>query len=64
MVSQIDIEALLGSLSLEELEMPGPGRHRNVSAVMEDIDKGRVSESTIDERVRALLRFLERVGAF
>jgi beta-glucosidase len=47
-----------------ELEMPGPGRHRTVSAVMEDIDKGRVSESTIDERVRALLRFLERVGAF
>ncbi|KAL2817127.1 glycoside hydrolase superfamily [Aspergillus granulosus] len=47
-----------------ELEMPGPGRFRTVPAVLEDIEKGRVSETTIDGRVCALLRFLERVGAF
>ncbi|KAJ6071019.1 Beta-glucosidase B [Penicillium canescens] len=46
------------------LEMPGPGRFRTVPAVLKDIEEGRVTEGTINDSVRALLGFLDRVGAF
>ncbi|KAJ5883467.1 Beta-glucosidase B [Penicillium subrubescens] len=46
------------------LEMPGPGRHRTVSAVLKDIEEGRVTVGTVDDSVRDHLRFLGRVGAF
>lgn len=38
-----------------DLEMPGPPRVRKFSAVLEDIERGRLSEDIIDDRARAVL---------
>ncbi|KAJ3576436.1 hypothetical protein NPX13_g3703 [Xylaria arbuscula] len=47
-----------------DLEMPGPARKRIVKDVVEAVQQGRVTESTINERARAVLQFLERLRAF
>lgn len=47
-----------------DLEMPGPTRFRTTKAVVEAVEKGLVSESTIDERVRNVLELIEKVDGF
>jgi beta-glucosidase len=47
-----------------DLEMPGPTLHRKLPDVLGAIRRGQVTESTIDARARAVLKFLERVHAF
>lgn len=47
-----------------DLEMPGPTRWRSIEAVMEAIHRGQVTESTITERARNVLKLIEKVGAF
>ncbi|KAH9860484.1 hypothetical protein J1614_011815 [Plenodomus biglobosus] len=47
-----------------DLEMPGPTRQRSVDAVVEAVRKGEVTEQTITQRARNVLRLIERVGAF
>lgn len=44
-----------------DLEMPGPPRIRKEDAVLEAIKKGEVSESTIDERARAVIRWARKL---
>jgi beta-glucosidase len=47
-----------------DLEMPGPTRFRTLEAVTEAVKKGEVSEQTITERARNVLKLIEKVGAF
>lgn len=47
-----------------DLEMPGPTRFRTTEAITDAVQKGLVSESTIDDRVRAVLELIEKVGGF
>lgn len=47
-----------------DLEMPGPPRKRTIPAVLDSIESGEVSVDTIDKRVRAMLEFIKRVGAW
>ncbi|KAI8935979.1 hypothetical protein NX059_007483 [Plenodomus lindquistii] len=47
-----------------DLEMPGPTRLRAVEAVVEAVRKGEVTEQTITQRARNVLKLIERVGAF
>jgi beta-glucosidase len=47
-----------------DLEMPGPTRFRTTKAVTEAVEKGLVSETTIDDRVRNVLELIEKVGSF
>ncbi|KAF2684696.1 glycoside hydrolase family 3 protein [Lentithecium fluviatile CBS 122367] len=47
-----------------DLEMPGPTRFRTYKAVKEAIMNREVSESTIDDRVRNILKLIEKVGGF
>jgi beta-glucosidase len=47
-----------------DLEMPGPTRWRTVEAVNEAIKKDEVTEQTITERARNVLRLIEKVGGF
>ncbi|ORY09298.1 glycoside hydrolase superfamily [Clohesyomyces aquaticus] len=47
-----------------DLEMPGPTRHRSLKAVIESVEKGLVSESTINTRTRNVLDLIEKVGGF
>jgi beta-glucosidase len=47
-----------------DLEMPGPTRWRTVEAVTEAVKKGQVTEQTITERARNVLRLIEKVGGF
>lgn len=46
-----------------ELEMPGPTQYRGEKLV-KAVQNGEVSEETINERVRNMLRLMERVGVF
>ncbi|MCI0398133.1 MAG: glycoside hydrolase family 3 C-terminal domain-containing protein [Chloroflexi bacterium] len=46
-----------------DLEMPGPSRWLG-PALIGEVRRGEISEATIDDKVRRLLRTLERVGAF
>lgn len=46
-----------------DLEMPGPTRWRVKDAVLEAVKNGEVSERTINERARNVLRLIEKVGA-
>ncbi|HEY3994307.1 MAG TPA: glycoside hydrolase family 3 C-terminal domain-containing protein [Ktedonobacteraceae bacterium] len=46
-----------------DLEMPGPANWRGAK-LLQAIEQGEVSETTIDESVRRLLRLIERAGAF
>ncbi|KAI0446130.1 family 3 glycoside hydrolase [Xylaria telfairii] len=47
-----------------DLEMPGPVSKRLVEDVVNAVQQGKVMESTIDERARSVLKFLDRLGAF
>jgi beta-glucosidase len=47
-----------------DLEMPGPTRFRSIEAVTRAIKKGEVTEHTIMERARNVLKLIEKVGAF
>lgn len=47
-----------------DLEMPGPGRWLGAERVLALARSGRVSQATIDDKVRRLLRTMQRVGAF
>ncbi|KAH7139922.1 glycoside hydrolase superfamily [Dactylonectria estremocensis] len=47
-----------------DLEMPGPPRARKMAHVSAALDRGTLTVSEIDDRVRTLLRFLDQVGAF
>lgn len=47
-----------------DLEMPGPTRWRTKEAVLKAVKDGEVSEQTITDRARAVLRLIETVGAF
>jgi beta-glucosidase len=47
-----------------DLEMPGPTRFRSIEAVTDAVKKGEVSEQTITERARNVLRLIQKVGAF
>jgi len=47
-----------------DLEMPGPTRHRTVKTVIEAVEKGLVSEGTINDRARNVLELIQKVGAF
>lgn len=47
-----------------DLEMPGPARWRKPGAVLEAIAAGSVTEDTINQRVKRLLAFLEKLGCF
>jgi beta-glucosidase len=55
------IDALAAGL---DLEMPGPARKRVVPDVVAAIKEGKLAESAINDRVRNVLQFLERVNAF
>jgi beta-glucosidase len=46
-----------------DLEMPGPARWLGQN-VLEGVEGGALSEAVVDDKVRRLLRTLERVGAF
>ncbi|KAF2854588.1 glycoside hydrolase family 3 protein [Plenodomus tracheiphilus IPT5] len=47
-----------------DLEMPGPTRLRTVEAVTTAVQQGHVTEKTITQRARNVLKLIERVGAF
>ncbi len=47
-----------------DLEMPGPPRWLNHEHVHAALERGEISESQIDDKVRRLLRTIERVGGF
>ncbi|RSL40682.1 hypothetical protein CEP53_013216, partial [Fusarium sp. AF-6] len=47
-----------------DLEMPGPTRWRKQEAVLGAIKAGKLTEETIDQRVKQLLAFLERLRCF
>lgn len=47
-----------------DLEMPGPPRWLNHEHVRSALARGEVSEAQIDDKVRRLLRTIERVAAF
>ncbi|KAL1793403.1 hypothetical protein ACET3X_008385 [Alternaria dauci] len=47
-----------------DLEMPGPTRWRNTDTVLEAVKKAQVTEATITERARNVLRLIEQVGGF
>jgi beta-glucosidase len=46
-----------------DLEMPGPATWRG-EKLLQAVERGEVSEATIDESVRRLLRLVERTGVF
>ncbi|WP_322490463.1 glycoside hydrolase family 3 C-terminal domain-containing protein [Chloroflexus sp.] len=47
-----------------DLEMPGPARWLNRAHVLAAIERGELSEADLDDKVRRLLRTIERVGGF
>jgi beta-glucosidase len=47
-----------------DLEMPGPTNKRKIPDVLAAIKDGKVSESTIDDRARQVLHFLDQLKAF
>lgn len=56
-----DSTAAAGGL---DVEMPGPGRWASPAEVRAALEKGLISEAEIDDKVRRILRTVERVGAF
>ncbi len=46
-----------------DLEMPGPGRWLGAEQVLELVRSGQVSEALIDDKLRRLLRTMQRTGA-
>lgn len=47
-----------------DLEMPGPTRWRTQEAIAKAVRDGEVSEQTITERAREVLKLIEKVGGF
>ncbi|KPI37717.1 Beta-glucosidase B [Cyphellophora attinorum] len=47
-----------------DLEMPGPASWRTVAKVAEAIKKGKLTEATLNGRVKKVLELLERTGKF
>jgi beta-glucosidase len=47
-----------------DLEMPGPTRWRTKEAVVKAVKDGEVSEQTITERAKEVLKLIEKVGGF
>src|SRR5512146_2524624 len=47
-----------------DLEMPGPGRWMSPAAVKKALQSEALSEAELDDKVRRLLRLMERVGLF
>ena len=47
-----------------DLEMPGPGRFLGVEAVVTVVESGELDEAVVNDKVRRLLRLIDRVGAF
>jgi beta-glucosidase len=47
-----------------DLEMPGPGRFMAVDTVIAAVESGELDEAVVDDKVRRLLRLIDRVGAF
>lgn len=47
-----------------DLEMPGPARWMDPQKVVDAVQAGELDEAVIDDKVRRLLRLMERVGAF
>ena len=47
-----------------DLEMPGPGRYLAADAVIAAVEAGELELAAVDDKVRRLLRLIERVGAF
>ncbi|KAF2790709.1 glycoside hydrolase family 3 protein [Melanomma pulvis-pyrius CBS 109.77] len=47
-----------------DLEMPGPTRNRIAKVVIEAVEKGLVSEETINDRARNVLELIQKVGGF
>ncbi|GKT86449.1 thermostable beta-glucosidase B [Colletotrichum tofieldiae] len=47
-----------------DIEMPGPPRIRKPAAVLDAVRKGEVTEDVIDERVRAILEWTEKLNGF
>ncbi len=52
--------ALFGGL---DLEMPGPSRFVTVDEVVEAVKAGELDEAEVEDKVRRLLRLIERTGA-
>lgn len=47
-----------------DLEMPGPARWLSRQHVLAALERGELSEADLDDKVRRLLRTIERVGGF
>ncbi len=47
-----------------DLEVPGHTRWRTKEAVLQAVKDGEVSEQTITDRARNVLKLIEKVGAF
>ena len=47
-----------------ELEMPGPARWMAAAHVQAALDSGALTSAALDDKIRRLLRLIERVGAF
>lgn len=45
-----------------DLEMPGPARWMDAAKVVADVESGALDEATVDDKVRRLLRLMQRVG--
>lgn len=47
-----------------DLEMPGPARWANLEHVKKALESGRMTEEKLNDKVRRMLRTMERAGAF
>ncbi len=47
-----------------DLEMPGPARWASLEHVQKALEMGRMTEEKLNDKVRRMLRTIERVGAF
>lgn len=47
-----------------DLEMPGPARWASIEHINKALETGRMTQEKLDDKVRRMLRMMERVGAF
>ncbi|PKN91399.1 MAG: glycosyl hydrolase [Chloroflexi bacterium HGW-Chloroflexi-6] len=47
-----------------DLEMPGPARWASIEHIKKALEMGRMTQEKLDDKVRRMLRMMERVGAF
>lgn len=47
-----------------DVEMPGPARWASAGHIKQALEEGRIKEEDIDDKVRRILRTIDRVGAF